>query len=659
MGYIKFDKNQLINLEYSLDKEMVRSNRAGSFSCTTILGCNTRKYHGLLFTPQPDLDGELHLLLSKVDETIIQRDAAFNIGVNRFPGTFSPKGHKYVRDFSADVIPVVTYRVGGVILTKETMFISRQERVLIKYTLVEAHSPTKLKLKPFLAFRNMHRLSKKNIDLDTRYQPVQNGIKVKMYHGYADLYLQLSKNGGEYVHVPDWYNDFEYPLEKERGYEYHEDLYNPGFFEIDIKKGESIIFSASTAEARSASLSRMFNQEIQKRTPRNSFENCLVNSAEQFFYGHSGKSGIIAGYPWYSQITRYSFIALPGLSQATEDHGICEQIFDSLIADMQGSSFVEMHTGQHVSYESADTALWFFYALQNSLTGKKETGIWKKYGHVMAAILNGYARGEINGIRLHDNGLLHIDEQYPALTWMNARVHKQAVTPRYGYVVEVNALWYNAIAYAINLAQKSRDKEFMDTWKPLARKIRQSFTPTFWLSGQQYLADYVYEDKQEASVRPNQLFAISLPYPVLEESKRKYVLDVIIKELLTPRGLRSLSPKDPKYIGRYEGDESKRDNALHQGTVWPWLLGHFSDAYLNLYGNDNLTFIQNIYNGFETIIKENGIGSVSELYNGDPPHLACGAPSFAPSVAELIRIFYRLNPEKRMAEDRNKKNTKK
>jgi predicted glycogen debranching enzyme len=650
MGYIKFDKNQLINLEYSLDKEMVRSNRAGSFSCTTILGCNTRKYHGLLFTPQPELDGELHLLLSKVDETISQRDASFNLGVNRFPGTFSPKGHKYVRDFSADVIPVVTYRVGGVILTKETMFVSRQERVLIKYTLLEAHSPTKLKLKPFLAFRNIHRLSKKNIDLDTRYQPVQNGIKVRMYQGYTDLYMQLSKKGGEYVHVPDWYNDFEYPLEKERGYEYHEDLYNPGFFEIDIKKGESIIFSASTAETRPASLSRMFNLELQKRTPRNSFENCLVNSAEQFFYSHSGKSGVIAGFPWYSQITRYTFISLPGLSRATTDQTICEQILDSLIADMKGPSFPEVHRGMQASYDSADTALWFFCALQGCFSGKKETTIWKKYGPVMKAILNGYAQAEFSGIRLHDNGLLHIDEQHASLTWMNARVHGQAVTPRYGYVVEVNALWYNAISFAISLAKKTRDKEFTDKWKPLASKISQAFTNTFWLSGQNYLADWVYDGKPETSVRPNQLFAISLPYPVLEESRRKYVLDVIIKELLTPRGLRSLSPKDPKYIGRYEGDENKRDNALHQGTVWPWLLGHFSDAYLNLYGNNNSSFIRNIYNGFQTISKENGIGSVSELYNGDPPHLACGAPSFAPSVAELIRVLNRLSPEKKNEE---------
>ena len=638
MGYIEFDKNQLINLEYALNKEMIRSNRAGSFSCTTMLGCNTRKYHGLLITPQPILDGDMHVLLSKADETIIQRDAAFNIGVNRFPGAFNPKGHKYVRDFSADLIPIVTYRVGGVVMTKETMFVSRNERIMIRYTLVEAHSPTKLQIRPFLAFRNIHRLSKKNIDLDTRYEAIQNGIKVKMYQGYTDLYIQFSKKRTEYVHTPDWYNDFEYPVEKERGYEYHEDLYSPGFFELDIKKGESIIFSASTSEAKANGLTRLFNQELAKRTPRNSFENCLINSAEQFCVTRENRSGIVAGYPWYGEMTRYSLISFPGIMQAIDDKDFFDQFINTLTQNMQGPVFLESRKGHQAGHDSADTPLWFIYALQKCLKSEKGSELWEKYGKLIQTILDGYADSMVQGVSLHDNGLLHIDKDHPGLTWMNASIHGQIVTPRYGYVVEVNALWYNAISYAMEIAAQARNKAFIKKWHRITDNIKSSFTKIFWRDNLGCLADFVFDGKPDKSVRPNQIFAISLGYSPLEEAKKKYVLDVVIKELLTPRGLRSLSPKDVKYQGRYEGDVGKRDNAMYQGTVWPWLLGAFADAYLHLLGPEGKSFVRTLYEGFQPVMKENGIGSVSELYDGDPPHTANGAPSFAPSVAELIRI---------------------
>ncbi len=645
MGYIKFDKNQLINLEYSLGKEMIRSNRAGSYSCTTILGCNTRKYHGLLITPQPKLDGGHHVLLSKVDETIIQREAAFNIGVNKFPGAFHPKGHKYVRDFSADIIPIVTYRVGGVVLTKETLFVSRQERILIKYTLVEAHSPTTLRFRPFLAFRNIHQLSKKNIDLDTRYEAIPNGIKVKMYSGYSNLYIQLSKKGGEYVHVPDWYNDFEYSEERNRGFECHEDLYTPGFFEIGIKKGESIIFSASTEEANPVTLSKLFNQELAKRTPRNSFENALKNSAEQFFYTTPLSSGVVAGYPWYGQIARYTFISLPGLSKTHDDKGLAEKVIQSMIDSMKGPIFQEIDQLPESYGTSADTSLWFFWSLQQCFAGTSSNRLWEKYGTVLTAILEGYAEGTIQGIGLHDNGLIHIDESRPAITWMNAHSNGTPVTPRFGYVSEVNALWYNAICFALELAQSVRKKQFISRWQPIAEAIKESFSTVLWNSPQHYLADFSYKGKQDMSVRPNQIFAASLPYSPLKESRRKHIIDVTIKELLTPRGLRTLSPKDIRYIGQYEGNLNARESSLHQGTVWPWLLGHFADAYLNIYGKSGMSFISKMYEGFQPSMQETGIGSISEMFDGNPPHLAKGSISFAPSVAELLRIYYMLNED--------------
>lgn len=638
MGFINFDKTQLINLEYSLPKEMLRSNRAGSFSCTTIVGCNTRKYHGLLICPQPSLDNSMHVLLSKLDETVIQRDAEFNIGINKYPNSYNPKGHKYIRDFSAEIIPKITYRVGGVILTKEILFVTEEQKVMIRYTLVEAQSPTTIRVKPFLAFRNIHDLSKKNIYLQTKYESVPNGIKTRMYEGYSPLYMQLSKARAEYVHSPDWYNDLEYFYEKDRGYPYHEDLYVPGFFEFPIKKGESVIFCAGTQEINPTMITRLFNKEYNNRTPRNSYENSLINSAEQFFYKHSGGTDIIAGYPWYDRIGRFTFISLPGLSQVKNGESICREVTDTMIRGMQNNLFPETGRGNNTSWISADTPLWFIWALQQCCTkGNEIKTKWKKYGDVIKRIFNSFAAGN-DVISLHNNHLLHIEPSYPSITWMNAMVDGEPVTPRYGYVVEVNALWYNALMFALEASELAKDKTFTERWKPVAEGLPESFSEVFWDEEHGYLADYVFGTKRDLSVRPNQIIAASLTYSPLQEEQKRQVVDLVKKRLVTPRGLRTLSPENPVYKGRFMGDERKRDEALHQGTVHPWLFGHFAEAYLKIYKKQGIDFIRKIYEGFQDDMTENGIGSLSELYEGDPPHSGRGAISFAASVSEIIRV---------------------
>ncbi len=638
MGYIKFDKTQLINLEYSLRKELVRSNRAGAFSCATILGCNTRKYHGLLICPQPQLDGELHVLLSMVDETIIQRDADFHLGVNKYPGKFHPKGHKYVRDFSADIIPKVTYRVGGAVLTKETMFVTEKEMVLIRYTLQEAHSPTTIRLQPFLAFRNIHRLSKRNIDLNTKYDCVENGIRVKMYDGYSDLYLQLSKKNMEYVHAPDWFNDLEYIKEMDRGYECHEDLYVPGFFELPIKTGESIILSASTSQVYPPLLTRLFNGEMKKRRPRDSYENSLLNSSEQFFKIRNDKISITEGYPWYDYSGRFTFISLPGLALPDEKNELCSKVLDHMVSLMNGPLFPETYIHQQPVYNAADTSLWFFRALQLCYRSSKKQTVWQQYGEAMKRIIEGYAAGTDNGISLHDNGLIHVAPSGQNLTWMNATVDDRQVTPRYGYVVEINALWYNALLYGAELAGAAGENDLAERWQEIAQKTKYSFNDVFWNNEEKYLVDYVYDGIMDISIRPNQIAAAALPYSPLTLRQSKQVLDLVVKRLLTPRGLRTLSPEDPRYKGIYFGDAYIRDSAFHQGTAWVWLLGLFADAWYKVYGKEGLGYIKDIYETFEETMVENGIGTVSEVYDGDPPHVAGGAISYAPSVAELLRI---------------------
>ncbi|MGE5424300.1 MAG: amylo-alpha-1,6-glucosidase [Syntrophothermus sp.] len=641
MSYINFDKSQLVNLEYSLSRELLRSNRAGSYASSTIVNCNTRKYHGMLVAPQPGIDNENHVLLSCIDETIIQREAEFNLGIHKYPGgVFQPKGHKYFRDFTTEPIPKMTYNVGGVIFTKEMLFTMNEDRMIIKYTLEEAHSPTKLKLKPFLAFRSVHELCRENIWADKKYEKIPNGIRIRMYQGYTDLFMQLSKVN-EYTHIPCWYYNIEYQEEMRRGYDYQEDLYVPGFFEMEIKKGESIFFCASTKEIQPGSMRRIFTTELNRRTPRNNFENCLVNAAEQFVMRNGNKTDILSSFPWFGRWGRDVFVAAPGLLLTRGDLSTYQNVIDSMVADQKGAMFPSIGSGPDAAYDSIDTSLWFFWALQQYVkAGASPLQVWKRYRKNMLDVLEGYKQGTVLGIRMNETGLLSGGEAGKAITWMDALSHGRPVTPRVGMAVEVNALWYNAIMFALELATVAKDIQFITRWIDISEQIPVSFTETFWNSDKGYLADYVNGDYKDWSVRPNMIFVASMPYSPVDEEIRKQVVSTVRRELLTPRGLRSLSPKNPAYKGGYCGDQDSRNLAYHQGTVWPWLLGHFVEGYLRLHEKSGLTFIKSLYEGFEDVMTEHGIGTVSEIYDGDPPHTARGAISQAWSVAELLRIHH-------------------
>ena len=319
MSYLKFDKRLMINLEQSLRKELLRTNRSGAYHCTTIVDCNTRKQHGLLVMPIPEFDNENFVLLSSLDETVIQHGTPFNLGLHKYQGDcFSPNGHKYIREFNCDDTIRKTYRVGGVILTKEKIFEEHQNRILIKYTLVEAHSPTTLQFRPFLAFRPVNELCMENEVIDKSYEEVPNGISCCLYKGYPRLYMQCSKKP-QFVYEPHWYKGIEYIKDQERGVPYTEDLYVPGYFELPIKKGESIIFAAGVEEAKPRALARIYQEEYENRTPRNSFFNCLKNAAQQFYFKQGRDLYILAGYPWFGVRARDQFLALPGCSLAIDD----------------------------------------------------------------------------------------------------------------------------------------------------------------------------------------------------------------------------------------------------------------------------------------------------------------------------------------------------
>lgn len=639
-SFIQFDKSQLINLQTALNKELLRTNVHGSYTSSTIIGCNTRKYHGMLVVPQPLIDNQLHVLLSSLDETIIQRDAEFHLAIHKFPnGVFSPKGHKYITEFSFDPAPQWIYSVGGVKLKKERVLLHDKDTIMIRYTLLDAHSPTKLRLMPFMAYRNYHSLSKANTYARKKFTAVENGIKLRMYNGYSNLFLQTSKPA-EYVSVPDWYYNFEYMKEQERGYAFQEDLFTPGYFEVDLKKGEEVIFTAGLEELNPRSMKTLMRNETASRIPRDTMENCLINAANSFISTNEKKTEVVAGYHWFGRWGRDTFIALPGLTLVTAKVEQCKAVLQTMASQLKHGLFPNMGN----AYNSVDAPMWFFWTLYEycKFTGHYDQ-VWKTLGPKMRSILEAFRNGTEYDIHMEPNGLISAASPGHALTWMDACVDGKPVTPRMGMCVEINALWYNAICFSLELAKRANDDKFISQWEELPGIIETSFLDTFWDERKGYLADVVNGLEKDWSVRPNQVFVTSLPYSPVDETIKAAVLDKVQRELLTPRGLRTLSPTDPKYKGVYFGDQRTRDLAYHQGTVWPWLFGHFAEGYLKLHGKDGVPFINHYYEGFGATMLEHGIATVSEVFDGDPPHKAEGAISQAWSVGELLRVHHLIN----------------
>jgi len=638
MGYIKFDKAHVVNLEYSLTREILRNNRAGSYSSTTIVGCNTRKYHGWLVCPVDAMGGERHVLLSSVDSTVVSNGQSFNTGIHKYQGDhYSPKGHKYVEDFDIQDIPGMTFRVGNVILKQERILVHYEEQLLIRYTIIDTDEPIKFQLRPFLAFRSIHQLTRANMWANTRTEPVPHGVKIRMYDGFPYLHMQLSCKA-EFVPVPDWYYGVEYVEEQKRGYDYSEDLFVPGFFEMTASKGDVIVFSVSTREEKYAGLKAKFNRTIATKIPRSNFGNCLRNAAQQFIEKRGNDTNIIAGYHWFGSWGRDTFIALPGLALARESEDLYAAVLDTQVRRMKGGLFPNMGDNDNPAFNSVDAPLWFFQALWNYGLDLKET--WQRYGSAMKDVLNAYRAGTSFGIHMRGNGLIYSGAPGKALTWMDAVVEGVPVTPREGYAVEINALWYNAVCYSLDCARGARDRAFVKEWEKLPELISSSFIETFWDEEQGYLADYVKDgEKRNMQVRPNMVIATSLPYSMLTLDQMKSILDIANRVLVTPRGLRSLSPSDEEYKGIYSGDQATRDRAYHQGTVWPWLLGPFCDGWLRVYGEGGVSRVRKLIMGFEETLTEAGISTISEIFDGDPPHSPRGAISQAWSVGEILRIF--------------------
>ena len=647
MSYLRFEKALMTNLEESLPRELLRTNRSGAYSCSTIVDCNTRKYHGLLVVPVPELDDENHVLLSSLDPTVIQHGAEFNLGLHKYQGnSYSPKGHKYIREFDCDKVPTTLYRVGGVLLRKEVVFQHYEDRILIRYTLVDAHSATTLRFRPFLAFRSVRQFTHENSVASREYSEVENGIKTCMYAGYPDLYMQFSKPNS-FIFQPDWYRGVEYPKEQERGYASNEDLYVPGYFEMDIKKGESIVFSASTSGCKTGGLKTLFQKEVDERSPRDNFFHCLVNAAHQF-HNRTSKDEryILAGYPWFKCRARDTFIALPGLTLSIEEEDYFELVMQTAMRGLYEFMGGKPLTAKIYEIDQPDVMLWCVWAVQQYAKHVGRDKCNRKYGKLLHDILHYIIDNRHPNLELRDNGLLYSEGKEKAVTWMNSTAEGRPVVPRTGYIVEFNALWFNALKFCASMAAEYGDTMEAAEFEKRAELCGSSFVDTF-VNEYGYLFDYVEpKDTPDWSVRPNMIFAVALDYSPLSPAQQKSVLDVCTRELLTPKGLRSLSPKSGGYNPMYVGPQTQRDYAYHQGTAWPWLGGFYMEACLKIYKRTRLSFIERQMVGYEVEMTQHCLGTIPELFDGNPPFNGRGAISFAMNVAEILRTLELLEKYK-------------
>lgn len=640
MSYLKFDKNLLINLEQSLRLEVLRTNQSGAYHCTTIVGANTRKQHGLLVIPVPEIDDNSHVLLSSLDETVIQHGAPFNLGLHRYSGgVYSPNGHKYIREYDCERVPTHTFRVGGVILKREKIFITNENRILIRYTLVDAHSKTTLQFRPFLAFRNANDLCVENQVASRDYKEVSNGISTRMYEGYPELFMQVNHKP-KFVFDPHWYKGIEYIKDQERGIPYTEDLYVPGYFEVDMKKGDTIIFSAGVSEVNTRMLSKMYEDEIKTRTPRTSFYNCLKNSAKQFYVTNADGHYMLAGYPWFKVRARDEFIALPGCTLSNHHRPDFEAIMDTA-----KEAFTRwMETGEPDKHlqgiDLPDVPLWAAWAIQRYSHDTDVPTARERYGELVAQLIDFIIDGKHPNLQVDDNGLVRTDGTRQPMSWMDsAHPDGTPLIPRTGYLVEFNALWYNALMFLLQMyADDKQMQSRVERWQKISDAYAESFAPTF-LNDYGYLYDYVNGSYTDLSVRPNMVIAVGVDHTPLDRRQRKRILDFITRELLTPKGLRTLSPNSYGYNPWYVGNPEQREKAYYSGSARPWLMGFYCHAYVKVFGIGGLSFVNRMMIGFEDEMSQGAIGTLSELYDGNPPFIGRGAVSFAANVGEILRVL--------------------
>lgn len=643
MAFLKFNKSELVNLSYSLKREIICANKTGAYCNTSIVTCNTRRYHGLLAVPIDAFGGKKHLLLSSLDESLILNGKRFNLGIHCYGSVHEPRGHKYIIDFEADPVPKITYRVGEIVFTKSILLVPDSDQVMIRFELVNAPAKVKLLLTPFLAFRDIHALTDENPNARTEGWEIPNGMAFNLYDGFPDLNMQFNTKDVSFETAPCWYKGITYSDEYRRGFACKEDLYVPGHFETEMKPGDAIVFSASVAMANPSGLKRKFDSFVAKAAKITTYHEQLVHCADLLKQDRGGHKMITAGFSWlYTGLLRETLEALPGLTlYANGDKAEFEEILDNLIADNQERLF---HRTTQV-----EAPLRLAGALGRYIGyGAAPKAVWKKYGPTVKGILESYLPGRRVEVAMQPNGLLWAQLDHWALSWMNTYVDGNPVTERAGYQVETNAMWFQSILFAVTMEREysPSDSTFLKEWSHILDLVRENFQTTFWNAGSGYLADYVDNAGQHLEVRPNMLYAlVGEDIPVEPEIARR-VLQVIDNELVTRRGIRTLSPRHSEYKGVYEGSQTDRDLAYYNGCCLTFLLGPYCEVCFKMKGAAFLNKAQWLVNGFYEDLNKHGVGAFSELYDGDPPHEPHGAISSALSTAALLEVEYLKNKYK-------------
>ena len=641
MAFLKFNKQELVNLSYSLRREILCANKTGAYCNTSIVTCNTRRYHALLGVPIDNFGSHKYVLLSCLDESLTVSGKQFNLGIHCYGEIYEPKGHKYIVDFTADPVPRIVYKVGTVLFAKSILLVPDKDEVMIRYELLEAPSKVELALKPFLAFRRIHALTSQNDLADTSFREIPGGVSFRMYEGFPDLNLQMNTVKAEFRSDPYWYNGITYSDEYRRGFDCKEDLFVPGAFCVEMKPGDSVIFSATAEEPVSPrGMKRVFEDAVAKKGEISSFHDQLVHCADLLKRDRGGRKQITAGYSWlYTGLLRETLSTLPGLTlYADGNTEEFEDILDNLIADEQERL---LHRTTQV-----EAPLTLACALQAYIEfGADPRKVWKKYGKTVKDIIESYSPGRREEVVLHPNGLLWAQKDHTALTWMNAYINGEPVTERPGYQVETNAFWYNALCFAIDMERRfsSPGSKFIARWSPVMDECGRNYQRVFWNEEGGYLADYVDGWGQNLDVRPNQLYALWVPYSPVDDEVASSVLHVVERELVTKRGIRTLSPRDVKYKGVYEGTQIDRDLAYQQGSAWPFLLEPYIAVAFRIKGDSFYGRAEWLCEGFfKEDLGKHGVGAFSELYDGDPPHEPHGAISSALSTAALLSIDHMM-----------------
>lgn len=643
MAFLKFNKSELVNLSYSLKREIICANKTGAYCNTSIVTCNTRRYHGLLAVPIDAFGGKKHLLLSSLDESLILNGKRFNLGIHCYGSVYEPRGHKYIIDFEADPVPKITYRVGEITFTKSILLVPDSDQVMIRFELVKAPAKVRLLLTPFLAFRDIHALTDENPNARTDGWEIPNGMSFNLYDGFPDLNMQFNTKDVSFVTTPCWYKGVTYSDEYRRGFACKEDLYVPGHFETEMKPGDTIVFSASVGLTTPSGLKRKFDSYVAKAARITTYHEQLVHCADLLKQDRGGHKMITAGFSWlYTGLLRETLEALPGLTlYANGDKAEFEEILDNLIADNQERLF-HRTTQVEAPLRLADTLGRYIEY------GADPKAVWKKYGPTVKGIVESYLPGRRVEVAMQPNGLLWAQLDHWALSWMNTYVDGNPVTERAGYQVETNAMWFQSVLFAVTMERKysPSDSAFLKEWSHILDLIRENFQNTFWNARAGYLADYVDNAGQHLEVRPNMLYAlVGDDIPVEPEIARR-VLQVIDNELVTRRGIRTLSPRHSEYKGVYEGSQTDRDLAYYNGCCLTSLLGPYCEVCFKMKGAAFLNKAQWLVNGFYEDLNKHGVGAFSELYDGDPPHEPHGAISSALSTAALLEVEYLKNKYK-------------